>query len=85
MQMKQQKLLSLAAATLGIALFIGGCGEKKGDEAPQSSPAPAPAPMSEKSQADQPNVTQGSGPDTGTPGTAQGQKSEEKTESSKKG
>lgn len=83
--MKQQKLLSLAAATLGIALFIGGCGEKKGDEAPQSSPAPAPAPMSEKSQADQPNVTQGSGPDTGTPGTAQGQKSEEKTESSQKG
>jgi PBP1b-binding outer membrane lipoprotein LpoB len=64
MQMKQQKLLSLAAATLGIALFIGGCGEKKGDEAPQSSQAPAPAPMSEK---------------------AQGQKSEEKTESSKKG
>jgi hypothetical protein len=83
--MKQQKLLWVAASTLGIALFMGGCGDKKGDEAPQSSQAPAPAPMSEKSPADQPNVSQGSGSDAGTPGTAQGQKPNEKAESSQKG
>jgi hypothetical protein len=81
--MKDQKLIWVAATTLGLALFIGGCGEKKaGDEAPQTSSATPPAPMSEKSPTDQPGVSQGSGPDTGMPGTAQGQKPEEKKDDS---
>lgn len=85
--MKDQKLIWIAATTLGLALFIGGCGEKKGeDQAPQTSSATPPAPMSEKSPADQPGVSQGSGSDTGMPGTAQGQKPDEKKDdSSQKG
>ncbi|HYT53834.1 MAG TPA: hypothetical protein VEQ38_03905 [Verrucomicrobiae bacterium] len=86
--MKEQKLIIwVAATTLGLALFIGGCGEKKaGDEAPQTSSATPPAPMSEKSPGDQPGVSQGSGSDTGMPGTAQGQKPDEKKDdSSQKG
>lgn len=72
--MKHPKLMGIAASTLALALFVGGCGDKK-DEAPQSTGA---APMSEKS----PGISQGSGSDTGS-GTAQGQKAEEKKESSK--
>lgn len=72
----------LAAPTLALALLIGGCGEKK-DEAPQPTGGQAPAPMSERSPAEEPKVSQGT--DTGTPGTAQGQKPEEKTEASQKG
>ena len=42
--MKDQKLIWIAATTLGLALFIGGCGEKKGeDQAPQTSSATPPA------------------------------------------
>jgi hypothetical protein len=86
--MKDQKLIWIAATTLGLALFIGGCGEKKGeDQAPQTSSATPQAPMSEKSPGDQPGVSQGSGSDTTSmPGTAQGQKPEEKKDdSSQKG
>jgi hypothetical protein len=82
--MKDHKLMWIAAPTLGLALLMGGCGEKKGDEAPPTGGTP-PAPLSEKSPADQPKVTEGTGSDTGTPGTAQGQKPDEKKESSQKG
>ena len=84
--MKDPKLIWLAATTLGLALFIGGCGEKKaGDETPQTSSA-TPAAPSEKSPGDQPSVSQGSGSDTGMSGAVQGQKPEEKKDdSSQKG
>jgi hypothetical protein len=82
--MKDHKLMWIAAPTLGLALLIGGCGEKRGDEAPPAG-GTAPAPMSEKSPGEQPRVSEGTGTDTGTPGTAQGQKPEEKSESSQKG
>jgi hypothetical protein len=85
--MKEKKLIWIAATTLGLALFIAGCGEKRGDEAPQTSSATPSAPTSEKSPGGQPGVSQGSGSDAGMSGTAQGQKpaEEKKDDSSQKG
>jgi hypothetical protein len=81
--MRDQKLW-IAATTLGLALFASGCGEKRGDEAPPAG-GTTPAPMSEKMPGDQPRVSEGTGTDTGTPGTAQGQKPDDKNDSSQKG
>jgi hypothetical protein len=76
--MKNTNLVLLVGAAIGLALSLGACEQKKSDETPPpSSVGTSQAPSAEKSAPDQSSTSPGSGSDTGSTGSAQGQKPED--------